>query len=81
VLMRIDRAVDELLSLREEVRRSLSDPEPVLLTVGQFVQRTGISRRTAFARIHDGTIRSVKVGRSRRIPASEVLRLARGGVA
>ena len=81
VLERIDAAIGELEAVRVEIHRALTEPEPVLLSVNQFIARTGLSRRTAFSRLHDGTIRSVKVGRRRLVPASEVERLAKGGVA
>ena len=45
----------------------------------QFADRLSISRWTVYAWIAEGRIRSVKIGRLVRIPASEVDRLVQEG--
>ena len=68
---RIDRAVDELRAALHEV---LERPpvEPALVSIDEAADRLSISRRTLMARIADGSIRSVKVGRRRLVPVSVV---------
>jgi excisionase family DNA binding protein len=44
--------------------------QTLLLTVEEGAKQARISRATMFALIRDGEIRSVKIGRSRRIPAT-----------
>lgn len=54
------------------------DPTPprgtprVLLTVEQAAQAIGIGRTTMFALVKSGELKSVKVGRLRRIPLDEI---------
>jgi len=52
-------------------------PPPVeLLSVAEFARRAGIGRSSAYLMIADGSLRSIRVGRRRIIPASELGRLA-----
>lgn len=44
----------------------------VLLTVEQAAETIGIGRTTTFALVKSGELKSVKVGRLRRIPLAEV---------
>ena len=44
----------------------------VLLTVEQAADTIGIGRTTAFALVKSGELKSVKVGRLRRIPLDEI---------
>lgn len=43
----------------------------------EFSETFGVSRAWVWRRIHDGTLRSVKVAGLRRIPVTEIARLAR----
>ena len=43
-----------------------------LITVEEFAARVSICRANVFNRLRTGEIESVKIGRSRRIPAEEV---------
>jgi excisionase family DNA binding protein len=45
-------------------------PEPTMLSVREFAARAGISQCTCRRRVSDGTIASVRVAGSIRIPAS-----------
>ncbi len=47
---------------------------PALLKPEEFGDRIRAGRTTVYALMKAGTIKSVKVGRSRRIPATEVAR-------
>ena len=69
--VRIDRAIDEL---RAALMEALERPavEPALVSVDEAAGRLSISRRTLMARIADGSVRSVKVGRRRLVPMSEI---------
>lgn len=44
------------------------NPEPLLLTPEQAADLLGLGRTQTFALIKDGSLESVKIGRSRRIP-------------
>ena len=46
----------------------LGNVEPLLLTPAQAAKALGISRTSLYPLLLDGTITSVKIGRSRRIP-------------
>jgi excisionase family DNA binding protein len=46
----------------------------LLLTPEQVAHELGIGRTRVFALLAEGDIRSVKIGRSRRIPRSELAR-------
>lgn len=48
---------------------STNAPERVLLTVEQAALRLSISRTKMFQLIKYGEVRSVRIGRSRRVPA------------
>lgn len=43
-------------------------PEPMLLTVAEAARRLGISRSSLYDQITSGAIRSVKIGKLRRVP-------------
>jgi excisionase family DNA binding protein len=51
-----------------------------LLTVAEFGERIGIKKSTIYEAMAKGAIRSVHIGRLRRIPESEVARLAVEGL-
>jgi excisionase family DNA binding protein len=44
----------------------------VLVRVEQAAKQLGISRTVAFRLVHDGELRSVKIGRARRVPQSAI---------
>lgn len=44
----------------------------ILISVGEFARRLGIGRTKAYALLSSGTVRAVKIGRSTRIPTSEI---------
>lgn len=69
--VRIDRAIDEL---RAALVEALERPaiEPAMVSIDDAADRLSISRRTLMARIADGSIRSVKVGRRRLVPMSAI---------
>lgn len=52
----------------------------VLVTVNHFADASSLSRRLVQKYVAAGTIKSVKIGRARRIPASELDRIVREGV-
>lgn len=52
---------------------------PVLLRIPDFGAAAGVSRATVYNWIAAGLVASVKIAGSRRIPASELERLAGGG--
>ncbi|HVU73074.1 MAG TPA: helix-turn-helix domain-containing protein [Mycobacteriales bacterium] len=45
---------------------------PDLLTVPEYARRTSLSVSTVWRRLANGELKSVKDGRARRIPASEI---------
>jgi excisionase family DNA binding protein len=47
-------------------------PERVLLTVEEAAERLGIGRTSMFKLIRTGEIESVRIGRLRRVPVSEI---------
>ncbi len=51
---------------------------PVVFTVEEFARRLKVSRTTMYTLLNAGDVRSITVGRSRRIPASELGRLLGG---
>ena len=51
----------------------------VMLSPKEFADRLSISRWTVYAWIQEGRIKSVKLGRLVRIPASEVDRIVQEG--
>ncbi|MDT3395804.1 helix-turn-helix domain-containing protein [Streptomyces sp. B1866] len=59
------------------------DPTLVALTVEEAARRLGIGRTTMYALVSSGQIRSVKIGRLRRIPAQALTEYltAQAGVA
>jgi excisionase family DNA binding protein len=59
--------------------REKDGPRPALLSVDQFSFLTQLGRTKVYAMIRDGQITSVKIGYQRRIPESEIDRLAREG--
>lgn len=61
---RVDALAEELGSLTA----APSVPPPTLLTVEQAAELLGISRSRVFALVKDGSLRSIKLGASRRIP-------------
>jgi excisionase family DNA binding protein len=51
---------------------------PVLLRVPEAADALGVSRATVYNLLAAGTLRSVKIGGSRRIAQAELDRIARG---
>jgi excisionase family DNA binding protein len=67
---RLDAAVAELAAaIRQEVRDELrsGDGPPVLLSVDQAAQRTGIGRTSIYQAMASGQLRSLRIGRRRLI--------------
>ena len=57
----------------------MQETQCLMLSPKEFANRLSISRWTVYAWIQDGRIKSVKIGRLVRIPASEVERLVQEG--
>ena len=73
---RLDAAVAELVAaLRAELAAPPSAP-PALLDVSEAARRAGIGRTLMYRQIARGTVRSVKVGRRRLVPADALAALA-----
>lgn len=53
------------------------DEAAVLLTVEQTARRLGLGRTTVFGLIRTGELRSVRIGRARRIPAEALTNYVR----
>ena len=51
-----------------------------LISPNEYKQITGIGTTKLFALLKDGTIKSVKIGASRKIPRSEAVRAVRDGL-
>lgn len=72
-----DRLAAALAELVEAIRAEIH-AEPIagapdrLLTVLEAADALGIGRTAAYGEVQAGRLRSVKIGRSRRIPASAV---------
>jgi excisionase family DNA binding protein len=60
------------LTAAVEALRTPTTPESALLSVREFAARAGISQCTCRRRVSDGTIASVRVGASIRIPAASL---------
>lgn len=67
-------AIAALLSATAAAAAKPKAPETVL-TVHEAAERLKISRGLVYAAIKDGTIRSVRIGKRRLIPSSEIQRL------
>jgi excisionase family DNA binding protein len=80
-LAALDEAQAAIDRLRHSVLTIGGSPDPVLVSVDEAAARLGISRRTVYVLIADGSIRSVSVGRRRLVPAKELERLAQDGAA
>lgn len=73
-------------TIRQRSTREAQDPNlgpPKLLTVQQAAQQLGIGEATTWALVSSGQLRSLRIGKLRRIPAGAVddfiaLRLAEG---
>jgi excisionase family DNA binding protein len=48
------------------------DCTPLLLTVAQVAHELGLSRSTVYLEIASGRLRSIRVGRARRVPRAAV---------
>lgn len=79
---RVEYAIRELVAaLRDEIAsdgRPRDDEPERLLSVDEAAELLGIGRTLAYGLIQGGSIRSVKVGRRRLLPASAVRAYARG---
>ena len=51
-----------------DVKAGPSADQCLLVTVEEAARRLGIGRTTAFGLVHGGALRSVRIGRLRRIP-------------
>jgi hypothetical protein len=69
---------DALIALAREQAPAVADGPVELLDVEAFAQRAGIGRSSAWLAVSSGSVRSVKVGGRRVVPASELSRLAAG---
>jgi len=73
---------DAMKERRPDTEDSVSDAEiPLLNTVEGAAKRWLVSRTTVFMAIQRGAIKTVKLGRCRRIHRDEILRVAREGLA
>ena len=52
----------------------MSDNAPKLHHLGEFLNRTGLSRSTAYREISSGNLRVTRIGRSLRISEAEICR-------
>ena len=54
--------------------KQATEPEQAkrLLTVRESCERLGISHPTLYALLNSGRIKSLKIGRARRVPVSEI---------
>ncbi len=52
-----------------------------LVTVSRAAEALGISRTLAFQLVAEGKLRSIKIGRARRVPASEITRFIEAALA
>lgn len=68
------QAIAALLSATAAAAATPQAPETVL-TVQEAAERLKISRGLVYSAITDGTIRSVRIGKRRLIPSSEIQRL------
>lgn len=46
--------------------------EPILVTVDELAKALSIGRTAAWELVHKGKIKSVKIGRTRRVPVSAI---------
>ena len=75
---RLEAALIELAAaLRAEIRGELAatDAPVELLSVEEAARRAGISRTLFYAQIMNGKVRSLRVGRRRLVPATELAKL------
>lgn len=74
---RLEAAVAELVAaLRAELTAAPASAAPELLDVSEAARRAGIGRSLMYGLIGRGTVRSVKLGRRRLIPADALDALA-----
>ncbi len=75
---RVLRALDDLRDAMAAVLRDRTEPEPppALLTLADAARRIGVSRSTATRWADDGRIRTIGGPNARRVPRSEIDRLA-----
>ncbi|MDQ1247501.1 MAG: hypothetical protein QG597_1871 [Actinomycetota bacterium] len=71
---RLAEAIAALVSAAAATATSPAVPETVL-TVDEVADRLKISKSLVYKSISDGQMRSIKIGKRRLIPASEVQRL------
>lgn len=72
-MSRLDAAVAELVSaLRDELKAESIERPDRLLTIPEVAERLAISRATVYAEMGGGRLRSIAIGRARRIPESAI---------
>ncbi len=77
---RVLQALDDLRDAMAAILRDRTEPEPppALLTLAAAARRIGVSRSTATRWADAGQLRTIGPRNSRRVPRSEVERLAGG---
>ena len=58
----------------EQRKYEMSDSQPKLHHLGEFLSRTGLSRSSAYREIAKGNLKVTRIGRSVRISESEICR-------
>jgi len=73
----VGRLTAELAAVRDALDAIAAEPPPppaptvtpTLLTVEQAAERLGLSRTAVYALIADGALKSIQIGKRRRVPA------------
>lgn len=73
-------AVIGLVAEGDVPRGTTTDDRVELLTVEEFGRRCGLGRSSAWNAVSSGRVRSIRIGGARRVPATELARLAAGDV-
>ena len=50
----------------------IAETEPLLLTVPEAAKRLSLGRATVYGLIYEGSLESVKIGKSRRVPVDAI---------
>ena len=59
-----------------ENRKGEYPDDPVLVTINETERRSGLGRTKIYELINDGTLKSVKIGRCRRVVLASIRELA-----